>query len=79
MEEDLLEERLTLFDAACRLPLILLFSHAIGNFLSTRKRIKLPQITSYIFVGIVSSTSVRFLLLFMLARLVSKYVYTCSF
>jgi hypothetical protein len=70
MEEDS-EERLTLFDAACRLPLILLFSHAIGNFLSTRKRIKLPQITSYIFVGIVSSTSVRFLLLFMRVRLVS--------
>jgi hypothetical protein len=63
MEEDS-EERLTLFDAACRLPLILLFSHAIGNFLSssTRKKrllFKLPQITSYIFVGIVSSTSVR--------------------
>ena len=73
---------LTLFDASCRLPLVLLLSYAAGNVLKKKHhhhhhssssslttkvfvsrwcgRIQhLPQITSYMFVGMLSSASVR--------------------
>jgi len=64
--------KLTLFDAMCRLPLILLFAHVVGKRMNTSgvkfsnssafggfKAFKMPLVTSYIFVGILSSTSVR--------------------
>ena len=74
------QRSLTLFDASCRLPLVLLLSYAAGNVLSKKKhhhhssssfmnkvvqrlcgrvQIHLPQITSYMFVGMLSSASVR--------------------
>ncbi|CAL6322527.1 unnamed protein product [Bathycoccus prasinos] len=62
--------KLTLFDAMCRLPLILLFAHVVGKRMNTSgvkfsnssafggfKAFKMPLVTSYIFVGILSSTS----------------------
>ena len=64
-------DKLTLFDAMCRLPLILLFAHVVGKRMNTSgvkfsnsafggfKAFKMPLVTSYIFVGILSSTSVR--------------------
>ena len=75
------QRSLTLFDASCRLPLVLLLSYAAGNVLKKKHhhhhssssslttkvfvsrwcgRIQhLPQITSYMFVGMLSSASVR--------------------
>ena len=79
------QRSLTLFDASCRLPLVLLLSYAAGNVLKKKHhhhhhhhhssslttttkhfvsrwcgRVQhLPQITSYMFVGMLSSASVR--------------------
>ena len=75
------QRSLTLFDASCRLPLVLLLSYAAGNVLKKKHRHHhssssfatkvfnvsrwcgrvqhLPQITSYMFVGMLSSASVR--------------------
>ena len=48
-------DKLQLTDALMRLPLILLVSYLIGN--SFNKRFNVPQITTYISIGILSSSS----------------------
>ena len=61
------QRSLTLLDASCRLPLVLLLSYAAGNVLKKKHSFvvrwcriqQLPQITSYMFVGMLSSASVR--------------------